>query len=91
MFYAIGGGLTSPSGGDGRLTGTPLPRPLQTVAARTGDATAEVLYAGGAPGFIEGVLQVNLRIPPSGPTGVVPLVLTMGSERSPASVTVAIK
>jgi uncharacterized protein (TIGR03437 family) len=51
----------------------------------------DVLYAGGAPGAIAGVLQVNAQIPPDAPVGdSVPLALTVGGFQSP-TVRIAIK
>ena len=44
------------------------------VLAQIGGQIADVLYAGGAPGLVEGVIQVNLRIPFASQTGAaVPL------------------
>jgi len=48
-----------------------------------GGQPAQLLYAAAAPGFIAGVLQVNIQIP-AGVSGTVPLVLTVGSASSPA-------
>jgi uncharacterized protein (TIGR03437 family) len=53
---------------------------------------AEILYVGGAPGLVAGLLQLNVRIPidtPSGPR--VPLVISVGGNFSPPGVTLAIQ
>jgi uncharacterized protein (TIGR03437 family) len=51
----------------------------------------EVLYAGDAPGLVEGVIQINARIPDDAPIGpAVPLVVKIGDAYS-QTVTVAIR
>jgi uncharacterized protein (TIGR03437 family) len=46
--------------------------------------TAEVTYAGSAPGLV-GLLQVDARVPGSFvPSGAVPLILTVGTVQAPA-------
>jgi uncharacterized protein (TIGR03437 family) len=45
--------------------------------------TAQVIWAGSAPGLV-GVLQVNLLVPgPYFPSGAAPLQLTVGAAASP--------
>jgi uncharacterized protein (TIGR03437 family) len=61
------------------------------VLAKVGGQIADVLYSGGAPGIVEGVIQVNLRIPFASPTGAaVSLVLSIGDSNSQPGITVAI-
>jgi uncharacterized protein (TIGR03437 family) len=93
-LWATGAGQLSPAGIDGAVVaGDNLPRPVLTVTAQIGGQSAEVLYAGGAPGIVEGVIQVNLRIPRTGQTGaVVPLVLRVGdASTSQPGITVAVQ
>jgi uncharacterized protein (TIGR03437 family) len=54
----------------------------RTATLRIGSATAEVLYAGAAPGFV-GVYQVNFRVPQNAPTGMQDLVLSIDGTDSP--------
>jgi trimeric autotransporter adhesin len=92
VIYATGGGQMNPPGVDGRVTGTLLPVPLQPVSVRIGGLNSTVAYAGGAPGLLSGVLQVNAVVPAavqSGPS--VPILLTIGAATSQAGVTVAIR
>jgi uncharacterized protein (TIGR03437 family) len=89
-LYATGEGQTLPAGVDGKLAAMPLPQPLAPVAVTIGGIRAEVRYAGGAPGQIAGVLQVNVVVP-AGLTGAVPVVLTVGAVASQAGVTVAVR
>jgi uncharacterized protein (TIGR03437 family) len=93
VLYATGFGQTSPAGQDGAVVDANiLPQPLLPVTARIGGQPAPVLYAGGAPGVVSGVMQVNVRIPAGVPTGpAVPVTLQVGSQTSQPGVTVAIR
>jgi uncharacterized protein (TIGR03437 family) len=64
-IFATGEGQTDPPGVDGLFTaaGLPLPKPIVQIFALIDNKTAPVLYAGGAPGLVAGVLQVNVQIP----------------------------
>jgi uncharacterized protein (TIGR03437 family) len=92
-FLATGAGQFSPAGVDGAIVGAgDLPRPILPVLAQVGGQPAEVQYAGGAPGVVEGVIQVNLRIPAASQTGAaVPLVLQVGDSISQPGITLAIQ
>ncbi len=96
-LFATGGGLTSPLLGDGQIA--TIAAPLSTVGAGVaiGDRFANVLYAGTAPGLVNGALQINARIPEDAPTGAaVPIVVfaQLGAEIfffGQAGVTVAVR
>ena len=91
--YATGEGQTNPPGVDGKPDGSPAPVPAaQPVTAMVGGLPANVVYAGGAPGLVAGVLQVNVQIPQSAMTGgAVPITISVGGVVSQANVTLAIK
>jgi trimeric autotransporter adhesin len=80
-LYATGQGQTTPAGVDGKVASGPvLPMPNLQVSATVGGIPAVVQYAGGAPGEVAGVMQVNVQIPAGvQPGGYVPVVLTVGS------------
>jgi uncharacterized protein (TIGR03437 family) len=90
VVYATGGGAMNPPGVDGRVAAGVSSLNLP-VSASVGGVAADVLYAGNAPGLVEGVVQVNLRIPANAASGEQPLVLSVGSSASPATVTVSIQ
>jgi uncharacterized protein (TIGR03437 family) len=90
-LYGSGEGQTDPAGVDGAIAGKVLPKPLAAVSASVGDAAAEVLYAGAAPGMVAGIFQINLRIPAAVSPGNLPLLLTIGNTRSQPGVTVAVQ
>jgi uncharacterized protein (TIGR03437 family) len=83
VLYGTGEGQTDPPGEDGKPAAEPLPRPVLPVRVTIGGQDAEVLYAGGAPGFTAGLLQLNVRIP-AGVSGTVEVVLHVGEESSRA-------
>jgi uncharacterized protein (TIGR03437 family) len=92
-LWATGAGQLSPPVADGAVvTADNLPIPVLPVLAQVGGNAAEVLYAGGAPGIVAGVIQVNLRIPRSSQTGAaVPLMLRAGDSTSQSGITLAIQ
>ena len=91
-FLATGAGQWSPAGVDGAIVGGgDLPRPVLPVHAMVGGQPAAVQYAGGAPGVVEGVIQVNLQIPASQTGAAVPLVLLIGDSSSQPGITLAIQ
>jgi len=69
VLYGTGEGRTQPEGVDGKVTATPLPRPVLRIFAQIADRATEVVYAGGAPGLVAGVLQMNIRVPETSPIG----------------------
>lgn len=92
VLFGTGEGLLDPLPADGRLTPgvEPLPRPRLTVQATVGGRAARVLYAGGAPGLVSGVVQINVVIPEGVSGEAVPVQITVGEALSPDVVTVAV-
>jgi uncharacterized protein (TIGR03437 family) len=65
---------------------------LQPVTATVGGIDAEVQYAGGVPGSVAGLMQVNVKIPESVvPGNSVPVVLRVGGVATRPDVTVAVR
>ncbi|MCP5114404.1 MAG: hypothetical protein GY953_26540 [bacterium] len=92
QMFATGEGQTNPAGVDGLIAVGDLPAPTQPVAVTIGGVPAVVQYAGAAPRFVAGVIQVNAFVPPNSPLGSsVPVILHFGDNSSPTSVTVAIE
>jgi uncharacterized protein (TIGR03437 family) len=93
MIYATGQGATSPAGVDGLIAlaaSTAPPPPAVTV--EIGNQAATVSYAGNAPGFVEGALQVNAIVPAGvAPGSAVPLFLAVGGASSQHGVTIAVR
>jgi uncharacterized protein (TIGR03437 family) len=91
MLYGTGGGETNPAGIDGLLATAPLSTLVLPISARIDGKSAEVLYAGGAPGLVAGFMQVNVRVPDDVASGAAPIVLQVGSALSQPGVTVNIE
>ncbi len=94
MVFGTGEGVTTPAGTDGVLDPNPAPQPASAISATIGGQTAKVWYAGGSPGLVAGLVQVNVQIPASivacSGTGV-PLVLTSAAGSSQTQVTLQIQ
>jgi len=84
-FFVTGEGLISVTGNvlpiDGRLAGAPLQIPVAQVVVGVNNAGASLLYAGALPGNA-GIMQVNSQIDPNGASGMLPLVVLVGSKYS---------
>jgi len=89
-LFATGEGQTSPAGVDGKLAVAPLPKPLLPVLVAFGGIAANVSYAGGAPGEVAGVMQVNVQLPATVSGPAVPVLLTVGTAQSQTGATLAI-
>lgn len=87
-LFGTGEGATTPAGVDGKPTDASLPRPKLPVKVVIDGVEIDPLYAGGAPGLVAGVLQVNFTMPP-GAAGPRKLRLRIGDKLSPDTVTVA--
>jgi uncharacterized protein (TIGR03437 family) len=82
-LYATGEGQTIPGGQDGTVDGTTPPKPVLPVSATVGGIPATVQYAGGVPGQVSGLLQVNIQVPNGvQPGGYTPVVVRVGDAVS---------
>ena len=89
-LFATGEGQTMPAGVDGKLGASPLPVPQANVAVTIGGVPATVQNAGGVQGVIAGVMQVTAMVP-TGLSGNVPVIVTVGGNASQTGVTIAVK
>lgn len=62
-LFGEGYGVASPALADGAIVGLTLPLPTAKTSLLIDGQTVDTLYAGGAPGITNGVLQVNFRVP----------------------------
>jgi uncharacterized protein (TIGR03437 family) len=93
VFYAVGAGAMTPAQKDGEVqpASLPLPAPAGDVTVQIRGADAKVVYAGAAPGYIAGLLQVNVIIPDGVAFGdSVPVSLSIGGQASQFNVTIAV-
>ena len=86
-----GVGQTNPPGTDGSVNTVPLPQVQATVTATVGGQPASVNFAGGAPGLVAGVIQVNVQVPSGISAGAaVPVVVTVGTSNTQSGITIAV-
>jgi uncharacterized protein (TIGR03437 family) len=92
VLYGTGGGQTNPASIDGGFN--PVDAEgilLLPVTVTIGGQTAQVNYAGPAPGLVDGVMQINAVLPSGIPSGAVPVVVQVGTVSSQTAVTVAVQ
>lgn len=94
MIYATGGGVTNPPSADASPapSAEPFARLVAPVSVTIGGVAAQVLYAGGSPGLVSGLTQINAIVPPGvtpGPS--VPVTLQMSGVAAQSGITVAVQ
>jgi uncharacterized protein (TIGR03437 family) len=92
VLFGTGEGQTLPGGADGALTSPDAPRPVLAVKVTIGGKEGTILYAGGAPGLVAGLVQINVRVPADVAAGdSVPVVLQVGTATGISGATLAIR
>lgn len=91
VLWATGEGMTTPPGVDGRVAVPPYTFPNLPVSVRIGGKVATVEYAGSAPFFVAGAMQVNARIPADAPVGETSIYLVVGNRSSPPGLVIAVE
>ena len=91
-LFAVGMGRFTQSFADGAVVGEDLPAPELPVRVTIDGIEAEVTYAGGAPGLVLGVLQVNVIVPEGVTLGdAVEVTLEVGAIASQSGTTMAVQ
>lgn len=90
VLNGTGGGLTQAPSTTGALVTEPNPL-AGTVTVMVGGKPATVISAENAVGAVAGAIQVKIRLPAEMTAGPASVVLTVGSQASPATVTVAVE
>ncbi|MBM3784277.1 MAG: hypothetical protein FJW30_07935 [Acidobacteria bacterium] len=91
ILFATGEGATDPAGVDGRPAAVPLPRPKLPVRVVIDGREIVPAYAGGAPGQVAGVMQVNFVVPEGLAGGDRRLQLRVGDKLSSEAVTLPVR
>ena len=82
-FYATGEGLTDGARVAGVPAAAPYAHPLLPIVLKIAGVSADILYAGSAPGLV-GVMQVNARVPGGFVApGAAQVALTVGDTKAP--------
>jgi uncharacterized protein (TIGR03437 family) len=96
-LYATGGGQTNPASIDGQVSPTTslLPLALQQITATIGGKAATVAFAGAAPGYVTGVVQLNIQVPTGVSGSALPIVVSINNGgaviQSQSGATVAVQ
>jgi uncharacterized protein (TIGR03437 family) len=98
-IYGTGEGQTTPASVTGKLNvcSNPatcvadMPKPSQAVGVTVGGLPATVTYAGAAPSYVAGLLQVNFALASTTPSGAQSLVLSIGGNSSRNDVQIYVK
>jgi uncharacterized protein (TIGR03437 family) len=91
VLFATGAGVVTQSLADGAVVSGASSLAPSAVGVMIGGVPAQVTYAGSAPGFFSGVLQINVVLPLSVPSGDQPVLLSVGGVPSQDGITVAVK
>jgi len=96
QIFLTGGGVTSPASTDGWIT-TQVGGQFPMLAAQPvtvtigGVAVTQINYAGGAPGAVAGLTQINVVIPENvTPGSTVPLAIQIGAAQTQSGITIAV-
>jgi pimeloyl-ACP methyl ester carboxylesterase len=88
-FYLTGVGQTSPPSSDGNIAIAAANAALP-VSVTIGGIQAQVLYAGAAPGAVDGFSQINAVVPFGLASGNLPLNVQISGAFSQSGITVAV-
>ena len=87
VLYATGAGAMTPAGQAGRVAAGISSLNQQTLVTING-SPAVVLYAGNAPGLVEGVVQINVKMPFNTVPGQNSISVQIGAVATTSNVTV---
>jgi uncharacterized protein (TIGR03437 family) len=96
-MFLTGEGQTSPPSVTGAITTATLPppqvtpAPLLAVGVTIDGLPALYVYSGEAPGMVAGMMQLNVQIPASAPSGNLPITVSIGGNISQNGVTVSVQ
>jgi uncharacterized protein (TIGR03437 family) len=88
QVYLTGTGDTKPgltTGAVNPANGSGLKTSVITYTATVGGVTAPVAYQGTAPGYVEGVMQFDIQIPATAPSGALPIVISAPGSATPGA------
>jgi uncharacterized protein (TIGR03437 family) len=92
VLYATGEGVTTPASTDGSIVTTPAATPNPAISLQVGGKDAAILYTGGIPGLVAGMVQINARLATDTPAGkAVPVVLSINGAESQSLVTLGVR
>ena len=92
VLYVTGGGATTSPVYNQLIPASPAVTPVASPTVTIGGQAGTVIGAAAPVGSVPGLLQLNVTVPASAPTGIaVPVVVTMAGIDSQSGVTMAVK
>lgn len=97
QIFLTGGGVTDPASTDGWITTMiggqwPMLTTQPVTVTMGGVAVTQINYAGGAPGSVAGLTQINALVPDSvTPGDALPLLVQIGTVQSQSGITIAVQ
>jgi uncharacterized protein (TIGR03437 family) len=101
MVYLTGEGQTNPPSVTGAITTVTTPPPGSSqvtpapvslpISVLINGQPAPYVYAGEAPGFVAGLMQLNAQIPPNAPSGALSIQISIGGNSSQNGVTISVQ
>ena len=92
LLFVTGEGATNPPGVDGLILPSNILRtPVLAASMTVGGQAVPVLYAGGSPGGLSGVMEMEGIVPAGATSGNNAIVVTVGSASSQAGVNLSVK
>ena len=91
VFFATGAGLMDGNPANGEIMSSKLVGPLAPVYVRIGREPVELYYAGSSPGQVNGILQINARVPAALTPGEWPIRVIFGGASSAPGTTIFVK
>lgn len=92
VLYVTGGGATTSTVDNQLIPASPAVTPVAAPTVTIGGQAGTVIGAAAPVGSVPGLLQLNVTVPSSAPTGIaVPVVVTMAGIDSQPGVTMAVK
>ena len=89
-LFLTGTGQTSPASADGQPTPDANERVALPVIVTIGGKSIIPQYAGGVPGTVAGVTQINVQIPAGLAAGLAPVTVQIGSVAAQTGVTIGV-
>lgn len=90
QIFATGGGQTTPVSSTGAIAAGQANLELSTMV-NIGGVTEPMIYAGAAPGEVNGVVQINAIVPQGvTPGAAVPITVSVGNAASQIGATIAV-
>jgi uncharacterized protein (TIGR03437 family) len=83
----VTGAITTATGAPPQVT----PAPVQPIQVWINGQAAFYVYAGEAPGVVAGMMQLNVQIPATVPSGDLSITVSIGGNMSQSGVTVSVK